>query len=250
MLDIGRQRELPVVLLIDDDMVSREVTATLLTMNGYTVHTVEDGSAALTMLAARVLCPGVILTDAQMPGLSGVDLVRELRARCPAARVYLISGSGPSAELTAATDGLLLKPFDSEALRKLLEGASPTVRSQLDPDDPVVSTEILSQLRQLMPESAVREIYLAAVADLIRRIEALSHAIARRDSGEIHRIGHAIKGGCGMAGALQAAHLGALLETAPTAAEDNHLDNSRALLRDLRTAAHALQRMLDAELPA
>jgi len=250
MLDPAHECELPTVLLIDDDMVSREVTATLLTMSGYTVHTAENGSGALALLADGLLCPGVVLMDAQMPGLSGLDLVRELRAGCPAARVYIVSGSGPNPELAAGADGLLLKPFDSEALRKLLEGASPVVRSHLDPNDPVVSTEILAQLRQLMPESGVREIYSAVVADLFRRIDALTIAIARRDSGEIHRIGHAIKGGCGMAGALQAAHLGALLEAAPAASEDNHLDNSRALLRDLRTAAQALQRMLDAELPA
>jgi len=250
MLDLASQRELPTVLLIDDDLVSREVTATLLTMNGYSVHTAESGAASLTMLAAGLCRPGVILMDAQMPGLSGVELIKELRATCPRPRIYVISGSGPSEQVVAAADGLLLKPFDSEALRKLLEGEQHTPRSYLDPGDPVVSPDVLAKLRQMMPEAAVREIYAAVVADLTHRIEALGKAIARRDSDEVHRIGHAIKGGCGMAGAVQAARLGALLETAPSAAEDNHLDNSRALLRDLRAAARALQRMLDAELPA
>ena len=41
------------VLLIDDDLVSREVTATVLTMSGYTVHTAVSGAAALEMLAQR-----------------------------------------------------------------------------------------------------------------------------------------------------------------------------------------------------
>lgn len=248
MLDLS-QRELPTVLLIDDDMVSREVTATLLTMSGYVVHTAESGASALTMVAAGVCCPGLILMDAQMPGLSGPELVRELRATCRGSRVYVVSGSGPSPELIAACDGLLLKPFDAEAVRKLMEGENPAARSFLDDSDPVVSTEVLGKLRQLMPESAVREIYTTVVADLFRRIEALSAAISRRDFKEIQRIGHAIKGGCGMAGAMQAARLGALLESATDAAEDNHLDNGRTLLRDLRSAARALQRMLDAELP-
>lgn len=249
MLDAST-RELPVVLLIDDDLVSREVTATLLTLGGYTVHTAENGSTALTMLSAELCRPGVILMDAQMPGVSGLDLVCELRSSSQNAKVYVISGSGPSAELVAAADGLLLKPFDSDALRKLLEGGSQPVRSYLDANDPVVSTQVLAQLRQMMPEAAVREIYTAAVADLIRRIEALSTAISRRDCDEIRRIGHAIKGGCGMAGAMQVARLGALLESSSSCSEDNHLDNSRALLRDLRAAVLALQRMLDSELPA
>lgn len=250
MLDLASQRELPTVMLIDDDLVSREVTATLLTLNGYTVHTAESGDLALTMLAAGLCNPGLILMDAQMPGLSGVDLIKELRSTCRRARIYVISGSGPAQEIVSAADGLLLKPFDNDALRKLFDGGQPAPRSYLDPGDPVVSPSVLTQLRQMMPEAAVREIYIAAADDLTRRIEALSRAIARRDSDEIHRIGHAIKGGCGMAGAVQAARLGALLEAAPSAAEDNHLDNSKALLKDLRAAAHALQSMLDAELPA
>ena len=51
-----------------------------------------------------------------------------------------------------------------------------------------------------------------------------------------------------MAGAMQAAKLGSLLESSDP--NDNQFDNSRALLRDLRAAAQALQRILEDELPA
>jgi HPt (histidine-containing phosphotransfer) domain-containing protein len=114
----------------------------------------------------------------------------------------------------------------------------------------VVSIEVLGQLRKVMPEPAVRQIYSAVVGDLAVRIEALGAAIAKNDRAEIRRIGHAIKGGCGMAGALQAARLGALLEATPLNSKDNQLDNSVILLSDLRAAAQGLERMLDAELPA
>jgi hypothetical protein len=53
-----------------------------------------------------------------------------------------------------------------------------------------------------------------------------------------------------MAGAVQAARVGALLEAAPLESEDNQLDNRAALLSDLRAAALGLERMLNAELPA
>lgn len=244
MFDAAPRREPPAVLLIDDDMVSREVTATLLTMNGCPVHAAENGHAALALLAAGTCRPGIILMDAQMPGLSGAELIHELRTACRGARVCIISASEPASDLSAAADSLLLKPFDSETLRKLLDGHVRPPR--LNPDDPVVKAEVLAQFRQLMPESKVREIYSAAVADLFRRIEALSSAIARSDLDEIHRIGHAIKGGCGMAGAMQAARLGELLENCTGVEQDNHLDNSRVLLADLRAAAKALQDMLDA----
>jgi HPt (histidine-containing phosphotransfer) domain-containing protein len=102
----------------------------------------------------------------------------------------------------------------------------------------------------MMPEPSVHQIYAAIVTDLNRRIEALAAAIPKRDTAEVRRIGHAIKGGCGMAGALQAAHLGALLENTPLDPQDNQLDNSAILLRDLRAAARALERMLETELSA
>jgi CheY-like chemotaxis protein len=250
MFELASPKDLPVVLLIDDDLVSREVTATLLTMSGYYVHTAENGAVALEMLAAAKCLPGVILMDALMPGLSGMQLIAELRARSKA-RIYAISGSKPLPEVIAAADGLLLKPFDAQALQKLFGGQkSESVFSLLDHNQPVVSAEILAQLRKMMPEPAVRQIYAAVVADLSRRIEALAAAIAKRDIAEVRRIGHAIKGGCGMAGALQTAHLGALLESTPLKPQDNQLDNSAILLRDLRAAASALERMLEDEFSA
>ncbi len=74
----------------------------------------------------------------------------------------------------------------------------------------MVSAKILAQFRQMMPEAMVREIYAAVVADLNKRKAALETAIGRHDAVEVRRIGHTIKGGCGMAGAQQAARLGAL----------------------------------------
>jgi len=247
---------LPLVLLIDDDLVSREVAATVLTMIGYTVHTAENGDAALALLTSAAggrpapINPDAILMDAQMPGISGVELIAELRARTQA-RIYVASGSNPPHEVTEAADGFLLKPFGVEALGKLLECGPPdSAPSLLDSSDPVVSSEVLAQFRKLMPEPAVRKVYEAVVVDLGRRIDALTSAMAKGDSAEVRRIGHAIKGGCGMAGALEAARLGALLESAPNSAGDNQLDNRQALLRDLRTAARRLKNMLDAEMPA
>lgn len=249
MFDLAAQGELPLVLLIDDDLVSREVTATLLTMTGYSVHTAENGPTALKMLAEGAVCPGVILMDAQMPGLSGTELIAKLRKRSKA-RIYVISASEPPKEMAAAADGSLIKPFDANSLHKVLVGQrSLTKPSLLDPAQPVVSAEVLAQLRRLMPEPAVRQIYKVVISDLGRRIEALAAAIAKGDTAEVRRIGHAIKGGCGMAGAMQAAQLGALLESIPLEPKDNQLDNSTTLLRDLRTAARVLERMLDAELP-
>lgn len=230
------------MLLIDDDMVSREVMATVLTMSGYTVYTATDGAASLKMLEEGVCQPGVVLMDAQMPGLSGAALIAELRARTHAV-IFTISASQPQKELVAVADGFLLKPFNPDDLRNLLKKLEPQNASPAAPalDEPVVDAEKLAQLREMMPEAKVREIYATIVTDLNRRLQLLEAALVEGDDAEIRRIGHAIKGGCAMVGAQQASSLGALLE-----AEGNHLDNNPVILHDLRSATDNLERMLGA----
>lgn len=252
MRGLTANKPLPAVLLIDDDMVSREVLATLLTMGGLSVHTAADGRTALELLTQGSCAPDAILMDARMPGLSGRDLIVELR-KLSRAVVVAMSGSDVPADIAAAADGFLLKPFGVEELARLLERREAQKRPEVEanePGEPVVKAETLAQLRAMMPEKGVRQIYAVVVADLDQRMAALEAAIGRGDLAEVGRIGHAIKGGCAMAGAAQAARLGERLETAGAEAWGNELDNSRQLLKELRTAHRNLERMLEAEFPA
>jgi CheY-like chemotaxis protein len=253
MLDLGVRQDQLTVLLIDDDLVSREVTATVLTMNGFNVHTADDGTAAVDYIAGKNVAPDVILMDAQMPGLHGTALIAELRSRSRA-RIIAVSGSAPPAEVSAAADGWLLKPLEIAALRQILDGRSALLETASSPagdgEPPMVSAEVLAKLRHLMPESSVREIYKAIVADLSRRAQILEIAMAKGDVAEVRRIGHAVKGGCAMAGAMQAARVGAELEAYSFELAGNQSDDSTRLLSDLRSAAQNLERILKGELPA
>jgi CheY-like chemotaxis protein/HPt (histidine-containing phosphotransfer) domain-containing protein len=264
MPDFGPQRDLLTVLLIDDDLVSREVMATVLTLSGYAVHTAASGDASLELLDGGACVPTMMLVDAQMPGLSGKPLIEQLRARSKAT-IFVISASNAPEEMVAAADGFVLKPLTADGMQKLLQAhrpeGAPSDPPNLSrpsesktpvprPSDPAVSPETLAQLQEMMPVAAVRQIYTAIVADLDRRIGALDTAIANDDAAEVRRIGHAIRGGCGMAGALQAAHLGALIESGILESNNNHLDNSSSVVRDLRAAARHLESMLERGFPA
>ena len=245
MLGIGEKHELPAILLIDDDMVSREVIATVLTLHGHMVQTADQGEEAVEFLDAGTFTPEVILMDAQLPGLKGAALIEQLRQRSKA-EVYVISGSEISAELAAAADGFLQKPFGPEDLRKLIEEHAPKPEEQVPlADEPVINPETLAQFRQMMPDRTVREIYAAVVTDLQKRLAALESALASGNSDEVRRIGHSIKGGCGMAGAAQASRIGAFLE-----AKSDQLDNCAVAVEDLSTATRKLERMLEKEFPA
>ena len=245
MLKFDLGQHLPVLLLIDDDMISREVTATVLTIKGYQIFTAESGLDALHQLAKEACMPDVILMDVQMPGLSGVSLIEALRQRAKA-KIVTVSACPPPAEVVAAADGFLLKPFDAAALVELLRRGKQgegqvSASAQVDASVPVVNQTTLKQLRSMMSSGAVNEIYTAVVADLNQRAEALELAIGGSNLAEVRRIGHAIKGGCGMAGAAEAAHIGALLENS------DQLDNSASLLRELRAATTRLERILKEE---
>lgn len=241
MLGIGERRQLPTILLIDDDLISREVIATVLTMNGYQVHTAPEGDAALAMMDAGKVDPQLILMDAQLPGLSGPSLVKKLRTKSNAL-IVAISGSKIAEDFGAAADGFLLKPFSPEALRSLLAEKAPPRPPA--PATMVVNREVLAQFRQLMPEQTVKEIYSAVVTDLKKRVTALTDAIAAGNSAEVARIGHAIKGGCGMAGTLEAAGIGARLESG-----SDNLEDCKIALNELLRAIDNLQGMLVAEFP-
>src|SRR6185437_5608709 len=97
-------RNFPRVLIIDDDMVSREVMATVLTMTGYDVHTAASGQDSLALLDSDGFSPDVVLMDTQMPGLNGAALIEQLRSRTHAT-IYAISGSHAPDSVMAGADG-------------------------------------------------------------------------------------------------------------------------------------------------
>ena len=243
MLGKGTNQQLPTVLIIDDDMVSREVMATVLTMSGYAIHTAAQGDEAVGLLDAGQCQPDVILMDTQMPGLQGCDLVEALRTRTKAT-IYAMSGSDVPEDVKAAVDGHLSKPFGPQNLQQLIEQHHIAPEPEPEPEAAVVKPETVAQLRAMMPEKAVREIFEAVVEDLGKRQLALKKALSTGDTAEVRRIGHAIKGGCGMVGAMQAARIGSRLEAA-----SEQLSTSLALAAELESARLDLKRMLDADFP-
>ena len=79
------------VLVADDDDLVRRFLSTFLTSEGYSVRDVPDGQAALD--AAREGGFSLLLLDLVMPGLTGLEVVAELRAARDVTPAILISGS-------------------------------------------------------------------------------------------------------------------------------------------------------------
>ena len=82
----------PDILVVDDYVDALEVWAVWLTTEGFDVRTASTGPEALEAVAVRV--PDVIVMDLVLPGLSGLDVARELRRRDGTRHVPLIAVTG------------------------------------------------------------------------------------------------------------------------------------------------------------
>jgi two-component system chemotaxis response regulator CheY len=113
------------VLVVDDSATMRRIIINTLQRIGY-AHTVEagDGSEALDRFDPSIAC---VLADWNMPRMSGIDLVRALRARPDGAAVKIIMVTTRSVRediVVAARAGVnnyLVKPFTPEVLKEKLD---------------------------------------------------------------------------------------------------------------------------------
>ncbi len=108
------------VLVADDDAASRLLVATVLLRAGHTIAEAANGEAALAAVTAER--PDLLLIDLNMPGLSGVDVIRRLR------------GDATHAELAIA---LYTATLPNAALRDFMEiyDVRATIPKPSEPED-------------------------------------------------------------------------------------------------------------------
>lgn len=119
----GRPRR---VLVVEDDPDIRESLRSILTLDGHTVEAAEDAPAALAALGRGPL-PDVALVDIGIPGMSGYELARRIRATTVGQlRLIALTGYGRpgdrEAALAAGFDAHLTKPFHPHDLGTVLGG--------------------------------------------------------------------------------------------------------------------------------
>lgn len=106
------------VLVADDDAAIRRSLERGLRLSGFSVLLAEDGPGALRLLAEQT--PDVLVLDVSMPGLTGTEVCRSLRARGDETPVLMLSALDEVADrvagLQAGADDYLVKPFALEEL--------------------------------------------------------------------------------------------------------------------------------------
>lgn len=109
------------ILIIDDEIGPRESLRILL-KDDHTVTVTESPAAGLELLERRR--PDLVIIDLKMPEMNGIELLRRIRQREPALKVFVLTGySTPETVREAESLGVsayLNKPFDIFELRRLI----------------------------------------------------------------------------------------------------------------------------------
>jgi CheY-like chemotaxis protein len=117
---IPKKRKSQTVLLVDDEKIVAQTGAAMLEKIGFKVLVAFDAKAALKTFAAHRERVELVLLDMVMPGASGEEIFRKLKAIDPHVKIILCSGysiHGEASRIMAqGCDGFLQKPFSLKIL--------------------------------------------------------------------------------------------------------------------------------------
>lgn len=171
------------VLLADDSRVMRQIIVRTLRQAGYDWQIVqaEDGAQALAMVLAAE--PDLVLSDWNMPELTGIELLRRLRLRGYQTPFCFVTseGSPEMHELAAAAGalGVVTKPFTAESFRVALEGTLPVRREE----EPPATSRLPSSMtvRELLERLLGREVETVACPPPVTPTAVLGLYVCDRD---------------------------------------------------------------------
>ncbi|MBW7881754.1 MAG: response regulator [Caldilineaceae bacterium] len=117
----------PAILIVEDNVPAREALEAVLEALGYQVVVASDGHAAQALFAAQPSAYDLVLSDLVMPGMTGLELFRALKAIAPTVKMLILSGYAPhqgAQELfEEGIAGWLQKPFTMQSLAAAVQEA-------------------------------------------------------------------------------------------------------------------------------
>ncbi|MDQ5947090.1 MAG: two-component system, NtrC family, response regulator AtoC [Pseudomonadota bacterium] len=114
------------ILVVDDEEIARRNLSHVLEREGYEVDCAQDGAGALALLAEKPY--QLLLTDLRMPGIDGLELLRQTKSRWPDTEVVMITAhANASSAVEAMSSGAFYyveKPFRLPDVRKIVGEAT------------------------------------------------------------------------------------------------------------------------------
>lgn len=118
------------VLLVDDEKEFTNTVAERLEIRGFDVEIAYDGATALE--SVREHTPQVVILDLRMPGMSGLDVLKQMKSDHPGIPVILLTGFGSEADGMAGVQqgacDFLMKPIEINALIDKIHEATQSSR--------------------------------------------------------------------------------------------------------------------------
>jgi two-component system response regulator PilR (NtrC family) len=118
-------KNMPHILVVDDELSMRELLEVLLTKEGYKVSFAENGRKAISMIEKTEF--DLLLCDIRLGDITGLDVLKAAKARKPDAVVIMISAYATTeAAVEAMNEGaydFVPKPFDNEELKQTIKNA-------------------------------------------------------------------------------------------------------------------------------
>lgn len=178
------------ILVVDDDPVVRGLVALALRKAGMSVLEADDGETALESIEAEVI--GVVVCDVGMPGMSGIQVVQELRRRPESSTlpVILMTGSGDEhsvvAGLEAGATDFLAKPvrLDELVARVRAHLRTQTAWSNLLQDELAMRSGVVTALGSLTLSGLPEETAEAIVNEISRRTDSAFVSVAQVTSNQ------------------------------------------------------------------
>ncbi|HEX4002256.1 MAG TPA: response regulator [Candidatus Acidoferrales bacterium] len=185
------------ILIADDDPAILELNETLIEREGHEVLAVDSGTEALRALARRRF--EVVFLDEEMPGMSGVEVVKKIRAsEASGARrqiVFALTGNSTGEDrarlLAAGFDACFSKPFRPDELH---EAAARFSLGKPAPGAPHSTADSALLARVGGDEKLLRSITRTFLKDYPVKVAAIKQAIARNDAPALASAAHALKG--------------------------------------------------------
>ncbi|MBE9485870.1 MAG: sigma-54-dependent Fis family transcriptional regulator [Chloroflexi bacterium] len=119
------KNEAPKILIVDDESSLREMLAILLQREGYQVEQAANGAVALDM--ALETAYDLIISDIQMPKMTGIELLRQLREQDNDVTVMMMTAFSSTEEAVAAMKlgayDYITKPFKNDEIRLVIKNA-------------------------------------------------------------------------------------------------------------------------------
>ena len=166
------------ILVIDDEPAMRDSLAFLLDVNGFSVTTHETAADFLDHFGrSNVDC---VVSDIRMPGMTGLDLVRKLKADAVACPVILMTGHGDVAlaveAMKAGAIDFIEKPFEDEVLLHAIRDALDSQPAK--PADDTAKRQAETRLADLTPRE--RDVLRGLLAGKINKVIAHDLGISPR----------------------------------------------------------------------